>query len=107
MKRVRLIFLAIALASSAQLPKDARVPNSATAIAIGSHAAIRVYGKKIIDDEEPLKAFLHDGVWTVDGTLCCLDRNGKRNCEGRCVGGVVVIKIRQSDGKILSMTHGK
>ena len=105
---VSLIVVGIVLASSAQDPKDARVPDSATAIAIGRHAAIKVYGKKTIEYEEPLRAFLNDGIWTVGGTLCCPGRNGERNCEiGRCVGGVVAIKIRQSDGKILSMTHGK
>ena len=105
---VGLILLAIALASSAQAPKDVRVPDSATAIAIARHAATNMYGRKIIEYEEPLTASLDDGVWTVGGTLCCPDRNGKRVCEiGRCVGGVVVIKIRQRDGKILSMTHTK
>ena len=88
--------------------QDARVPDSATAIAIARHAAIKVYGKRIIEYEEPLTASLDDGAWIVGGTLCCPDLNGKRVCEiARCVGGVVKIKIRQRDGRILSMTHAK
>ena len=105
------LILAVALASSAQerdAVQAARVPDSVGAISIARHAAIKVYGKHQIDYEEPLTASLDDGIWTVYGTLCCPDRKGKRTCEvGRCVGGVVNVRIRQHDGKILSMTHSK
>ena len=87
-------------------PSEVRVPDAATAIAIGRTTAIKVYGKRQIDYEEPLNASLDNGVWSVYGTLCCPDREGKRTCEtGKCVGGVVTVKIRQGDGKILSIGH--
>jgi hypothetical protein len=51
---------------------------------------------------------LEDGVWNVYGTLCCPGRKGQRTCEiGKCVGGVAAVKVRQSDGKILSISHTK
>ena len=84
------------------------VPDAAAAIEIGRAAALKVYGKTQIHDEEPLTASLEDGVWTVYGSLCCDGANGKRTCEpGRCVGGVVNVKIRQGDGKVLSIVHWK
>jgi hypothetical protein len=64
----RELILAVALASSAQMPREAkplRVPDSASAISIARLAAIRVYGKRNIQYEEPLNASLDDGLWTV------------------------------------------
>lgn len=85
-----------------------RVPDAATAIAIARPAAIRVYGRKKIDYEDPLTASIEEGVWAVSGTLCCPDHQGRRSCEvGACVGGVVMVRIRQSNGRILSISHGK
>lgn len=87
---------------------EVRVPDAARAIAIARPAAIKVYGKRQINYEEPLTASLEDGVWSVYGTLCCPDRKGKRTCEvGKCVGGVVNVRIRESDGKLVSITHTK
>jgi hypothetical protein len=84
------------------------VADAATALKIGEPALIKNYGKKQIDYERPLNAKLEDGIWTVYGTLCCPDRNGRRTCEeGKCLGGVALLKLRQSDGKILSITHYK
>jgi NTF2 fold immunity protein/Carboxypeptidase regulatory-like domain len=88
-----------------QSPRHVRVPDAATAVAIARPAATKVFGKRQIDSEEPLNASLNDGVWSVYGTLCCVDRDGKPTCDGRCVGGTVLVKIRQRDGKILSITH--
>lgn len=102
------LVLIIALSASAQNSSSAgsvRVPDAATAISIARPAAVKVYGKHQIDYEEPLTASLNDGVWSVYGTLCCPDRNDKRNCEALCVGGVVEVRIRQKDGKVLSVTH--
>jgi hypothetical protein len=105
------LFLVIALALSAQdspWPKQLRVPDAATAIAIARPAAIHVYGRKQIDCEDPLTASIEKRVWSVFGTLCCPDSRGKRTCEfGRCLGGVVIVRIPQEVGRILSFTHGK
>jgi hypothetical protein len=89
-------------------PSGVRVPDAKSAISIAEPALIKTYGKRQIDYERPLTAKLDSGIWTVYGTLCCPDRNGHRTCEeGKCVGGVAVLKLRQSDGKILSIMHYK
>jgi hypothetical protein len=86
-------------------PQHNRVPDSATAVSIARAVAIKVYGKRKIEYEEPLGASLKDGVWNVAGTLCCPDHDGKRVCEpGRCLGGVVEVRIRQS-GRKNSLHH--
>jgi len=62
----------------------------------------------MIDAEKPLKAKLIEGVWYVSGTLWCSDGKGTRtNDPGACLGGVAQIKLRQRDGKVLSIFHGK
>jgi len=103
------LFLVVALsAQSSPPPTNFRVPDEATALSIAEPALIKVYGKKTIDYERPLGATLHDGIWFVYGTLCCPDGKGHRNCEvGRCLGGVAELKLRQRDGKIISISHGK
>ena len=84
------------------------MPDAATALRIAEPALVKQYGRRRIDYERPLHAVLKDGIWTVYGTLCCPDRDGQRTCEvGRCVGGVAVLKLRQSDGEILSVIHWK
>jgi NTF2 fold immunity protein len=101
------LFLAVTLsAQSSPPPSSVRVPDEATALKIAEPALIRRYGKRQIDDERPLTATLDKGIWTVDGTLWCTDRNGNRTSEqGMCLGGVAVLKLRQRDGKILSINH--
>ena len=98
-----------ALTAQQSLPQsttEVKVPDAATAIRIAAPRLIKTYGKRQIDYERPLTAKLDDGIWTVSGTLCCPDRNGQRTCgEGRCLGGVAVLKLRQRDGKILSIIH--
>jgi len=85
-----------------------RVPDATTALEIAEPVLVKTYGKRQIDYERPLTAKLEDGIWSVYGTLCCPDRKGHRTCEeGKCVGGVAVLKLRQSDGKILSIVHYK
>jgi NTF2 fold immunity protein len=84
------------------------VPDAGAALSIAEPALIKVYGKRQIDYEKPLTASLDNGIWNVHGTLCCPDPKGKRTCEiGKCLGGVAAVKIRQSDGKILSISHTK
>ena len=104
-----LLFMAVTLsAQSSPPPTSVRVPDEATALSIAEPALIKVYGKRQIDYERPLRATLHDGIWVVDGTLCCPDKKGHRTCEvGRCFGGAAELKLRQSDGKVLSISHWK
>jgi len=103
------LFLAVTL--SAQIspqPTNVRVPDEATALKIAEPALIKTYGKRQIEDERPLTATLDNGIWIVSGTLCSTDRNGNRTCgQHMCVGGTAVLKLRQNDGKILSIIHYK
>jgi len=101
-------FALTAADSRSQTKAEVRVPDEATALRIAEPALIKTYGKRQIDYERPLTAKLDGGIWSVYGTLCCPDRNGHRTCEeGRCLGGVAVLKLRQGDGKILSIMHYK
>ena len=85
-----------------------RVPDEAAALRIAEPALIKKFGKQTIEYERPFKATLLNGVWMVYGTLCCPYGKGRRTCEpGRCNGGVAELELRQSDGKILSISHGK
>jgi NTF2 fold immunity protein len=108
---VLVAFLSIAATLSAQdsqLASTIRVPDAAAAVKIAEPALIKVYGKREINYEKPLRAVLHDGVWNVYGTVCCPDQKGQRIGEvGKCLGGGVAAKIRPSDGKILSISHAK
>ncbi len=71
------------------------VPDSSTAAAIAYAVAVPVYGKKEMDSEQPFRADLKGGVWTVLGTLHC----------SSCDGGTVVVQIEKTTGKIVYMTH--
>lgn len=94
--------------SRSQFATEVKVSDAATALKIAEPALIKTYGRRQIDDERPLTAKLEDGIWSVYGTLCCPDEKGGRTCEeGKCDGGVAVLKLRQSDGKILSIMHYK
>jgi hypothetical protein len=104
------VLLLLALTSLAQdsPTTNVRVPDATTALRIAEPALIKVYGKRQIEYERPLTATLEDGIWSVYGTLCCPNSKGQRTCEvGECVGGVAALKLRQRDGKILSIIHGK
>jgi hypothetical protein len=108
-KAICALFLAATLsAQSLSPPTSVRVPDEATALKIAEPALIKTYGKRQIDDERPLTATLDKGIWTVYGTLCCADRHGQRTCgQQMCLGGAAVLKLRQRDGKILSIIHPK
>jgi hypothetical protein len=99
------------VAQGPQVPASVRVPDAATALRIAEPALVKVYGKEQIDYERPLIAELKNGVWNVSGMLCCPDGKGRRVCNTAkkpvCVGGVASAAIRQQDGKILGITHGK
>src|ERR1044071_9463513 len=104
------LLLAVTLsAQSAPKQSVVRVPDEATALKIAEPALIRTYGKRKIENEKPLTATLQKkGIWTVTGTLWCTDRNGNRTSEqSTCLGGSAVLKLRQRDGKILSIIHYK
>ena len=72
------------------------VPDESSAIRIAIAAWEPIYGRAEIAGEAPYKATLIDGVWTVEGTLAAGIR-----------GGVAFAEIRQDDGSILRLSHGR
>ena len=77
-------------------PKNGFVPDGATAIRIAEAVLKPIYGDQHIDSERPLQAHLRNGVWTVVGTL-----------KSANVGGSAVLKLSQSDGRVLFVIHGQ
>jgi hypothetical protein len=110
-KAIRIGVLLGALCASAQQPQSVnppRIPDSESALKIAERFLKDTYGKKKIDAEKPLSVKLIEGVWYVSGTLWCSDGKGGRvSGSGECVGGVAQIRLRQRDGKVLSIGHGK
>jgi hypothetical protein len=88
----------IIIFSSMQINEDQElnyVPNDTTAIKIAEAVWLPIYGKRIYSCK-PFKAKLIDSItWEVSGTLHA-DK-----------GGCPHIELRKSDGKILSVYHGK
>ncbi len=91
---IRVGILVLALSAAAQQPQQqsARVPDAATALKIALPKLENRYGKKVIESGQPFTAVLQGDVWFVRGTLC-----------SGCVGGVAQMRLRQRDGKVLSM----
>jgi len=71
------------------------VPDERTAIRIAESVLVRRYGRDQIESEKPLRATLHDSIWTVAGTL-----------PAGHVGGVAEIEINRADARIMRVTHG-
>ena len=76
-------------------PKNGFVPDDTTAIRIAEAVWDPIYGTPQISGERPFYAHLSQGVWTVTGTTH--DPNG----------GGAVIKLSQSDGRVLLVIHGR
>jgi len=76
-------------------PREGFVPDEKTAIRISEAVLTPIYGEKQIKSEEPFSAKLHNGIWTVTGTI-----------EEGVEGGVAEIKISKRTGTIISVTHG-
>jgi hypothetical protein len=72
------------------------VPDAAAAIKIAVTVWEPLYGKQHIASEHPFHATLRRGVWHVSGSL-----------PPRTPGGVAEADIRQRDGKVLHIIHGK
>lgn len=80
------------------VPSKGFVPDAATAIAIARAVLIPIYGAKLVESEEPLKAERLGDIWLVRGTLPC----GKDNV---CLGGSAELQLSAKDGRILHVTH--
>ena len=83
--------------SQSYVPPDGFVPDSATATRVARAVLWPVYGKDIIDTEEPLRAKLVGDHWVVSGSLP----------KGANQGGAAYVEILKGDAKILRMIHSK
>ena len=110
MKAITILCCALLLAGSVgsqgYVPPAGFVPDAKTAVKIGEAVLEPVYGEKKVESERPFGAELEKGVWTVSGTLYCIDSAGKQTTKN-CLGGVALVRIAKADGRILSMIHGK
>lgn len=92
--------LATALADAGEphsyVPKEGFVPNEETASRIAEAVWIPIYGEENIRDQKPFHASLHQGKWTVTGTL-----------PPGVAGGTAIAVISKKDGRILSVSHSK
>src|ERR1700712_1423926 len=79
-------------------PPDGYVPDAATAIKIAVAVWEPIYGREHIERMKPFEAKLHDGVWTVTGSL---------PDDPNLNGGVPEADIAKKDGRILRVIHGK
>jgi hypothetical protein len=83
------------------VPPDGFVPDSATAARIAEAVWIPIYGEANIRRQRPFRAELHNGVWTVTGTLAPTRPGWAR------VGGVALARIAKRDGRVLRVSHGR
>lgn len=78
------------------VPKEGFIPDERTAILVALAILSRIYGEQQINSELPLRSVLRDGTWIVEGTL-----------QKDMAGGVAIIKLAKSDGRVLYVSHGK
>jgi hypothetical protein len=90
-----------ASAEHSYVPENGFVPDERTAIRIAEAVLIPIYGGRTVRRERPFHASLHDGVWSVEGTLPRF--LGIFSVKG----GVAIIEIAKSDGRVLRVSHGK
>jgi hypothetical protein len=77
-------------------PADGFVPDVATAVAIAEAILTPIYGRTQVEAERPFSASQKDGSWTVLGHL----KTGQ-------AGGVAMVVIDKSTGRIIRVTHGR
>jgi len=76
---------------------EGQVNDEQIAIALALAAWIPVYGEERIESEKPYTAVLKKGVWIVEGSMM----------PEHTVGGVVMARISQKDGRVLEIMHGE
>ena len=77
-------------------PPRGMVSNAQTASAVALAYLIPVYGRATISRQLPLRATLHDEMWTVEG----MPSPGS-------IGGKALIMLCQRNGTVLRMIHSK
>ena len=79
------------------------ISDQAMAIKIARIILSSIYGKPLIDKEEPLNCELQDGVWIVTGTF----KQHKDKTRPPKKGGVAEIHILKRTGEVLDVFHSK
>ena len=77
-------------------PRRGIISNAQTASAVALAYLLPVYGRETIQGQLPLRATLHDQIWTVTGVL-----------PPGSIGGSATITLCQRNGAVLSMIHSK
>ncbi len=72
------------------------LPTKTVAVAVVEPMLFAIYGKENIMRQRPYEVYLVDGVWYLSGTL---PRGG--------LGGTFEILVDATNGRVLSLTHGK
>lgn len=83
------------------LPPASSVKTERQAVTRAMKAALKVYGRKVIQSELPLVATKDGEGWIVHGTM------PKPPPGLFSVGGVVEVRINGSDGLIVAICHGE
>jgi hypothetical protein len=81
-------------------PPSGMVANQSVAVAIARTYLSALYGADHIKRELPLIAELRRDVWHVEGSF-------KNRGAPRMKGGVAIIEICKSNGRVLSVIHEK
>ena len=83
------------------VPPNGFVPDSLTAVRIAEAVLRPIYVAEVLDAERPLRATLSGNTWTVEGST-------PRVSPGTdYIGGVAVVEISKTDGRILRVSHGR
>jgi NTF2 fold immunity protein len=77
-------------------PEKGLVPDDKTAIKVAEAVLQPIYGEQKIISERPFNVHLSSGIWTVVGTM-----------HSASFGGVAIVKISRSDGRVLFVGHGQ
>lgn len=85
------------LESVGYMPPGGMIPDVETAKLVANIVLSRIYGPKLIQEEQPFRVALRENIWIVMGKALPPDT----------AGGVAVIKISKIDGRIMYVMHGK
>lgn len=80
------------------MPPKGYVSNAQIAVEIAEIVAEPIYGKAVLEHEQPLQARLERGVWVVSGTL-------PKGAKGSTTQGLLECRISKRTGQILRMIH--
>jgi NTF2 fold immunity protein len=82
-------------------PPKGFIPDSITAVRVAEAVLSPIYSTALLRSERPLQAILSGDTWTVKGSTL----HGAPGTE--YFGGVAVVEISKTDGRILRVSHGQ